>query len=67
MKFKDAKKFCDMGVLYWSDPDPIEDNDYKINSILRNSPVTAIIEYNDKESEAEVFLSELVVIADSLS
>jgi hypothetical protein len=46
-------------TLVWNDPDPIEDNDYKIVSIKELNDEIALIQYNQGLSEAEVFLHEI--------
>ena len=44
--------------LIWNDPNPIEGNDYTINSISDMDEETAIIQYGGA-SEAEVYLTEI--------
>jgi len=51
--------------LVWNDPDPIEGNDYTIFSIEEmidgeddDSPL--LIQYNNGQSEAQVFLHEII-------
>lgn len=45
--------------VYWRDPDPIPNRDYRINSIHPLDSVMAYIVYNKGRSEAEVLLDEL--------
>jgi len=54
--------------LVWNDPDPIEGNDYTVNfiedidedDIEDDYPI--LIQYNDFESEAQVYLHEILAI-----
>jgi hypothetical protein len=55
------------GILIWNDPNPIEDNDYKI-SYLEDIPdeeiddsTPILIQYNKGDSEAQVFLHEIII------
>lgn len=61
MKFKEAKKYCDWGVLYWADPEQLVGNDYRVTSIVKIVPGLVNILYNNGQSEAEVFLHELYI------
>jgi len=52
--------------LFWNDPDPIKDNNYKINwienitsDIDELDPI--LIHYNNGQSEAQVFLHEIII------
>ena len=47
--------------LYWSNPDPIPGNDYRITEITILDKHTALIEYGGG-SEAEVFLEEIMIL-----
>lgn len=47
-----------MKKLYWNDPEPIEGNDYEIDSLINKGDIY-LITYNDGSSEAEVFGHEL--------
>jgi len=46
-------------VHVWNDPDPIEDNDYRITSRVQYEGDTSLITYNEGYSEAEVFDDEI--------
>ncbi len=64
--FKELRAAIKTGTpLIWNDPDPIEGNDYTISyiedipeDIGRRDPI--LIQYNDGESEAQVFLHEIL-------
>jgi hypothetical protein len=49
-----------MTNLIWNDPDPIEGIDYNIVSFQQINDEIALIVYNQGQSEAEVFLHEVV-------
>jgi hypothetical protein len=49
-------------TLVWNDPDYIEGNDYRIVSMKVINDETALIQYNQGMSEAEVFLHEIVTL-----
>jgi len=51
-----------MTNLIWNDPDPIEGIDYSIVSLQQINDETALIVYNQGQSEAEVFLREVVTV-----
>lgn len=66
---KDLKKAIAENItLVWNDPDPIDGNDYVINFIenlddideedIDDYPI--LIQYNNFESEAQVFLHEIL-------
>ena len=65
---KIKEHFYKNGLLIWNDPDPIEGNDYRI-SYLENIPdekiddsTPILIQYNKGDSEAEVFLHEIMIV-----
>ena len=51
-----------MTNLIWNDPDYIEGNDYRIVSVEVINDEIALIKYNQGQSEAEVFLHEIVTL-----
>ena len=51
-----------MANLIWNDPDPIEGIDYTIVSFQQINDEIALIQYNQGQSEAEVFLHEIVTV-----
>ena len=51
-----------MTNLIWNDPDYIEGNDYRITSMEVINDEMALIQYNQGQSEAEVFLCEIVTL-----
>ena len=51
-----------MTNLIWNDPDYIEGNDYRIVSMKLINDELALIQYNQGQSEAEVFLHEIVTL-----
>ena len=51
-----------MANLIWNDPDPIEGIDYNIVSLQQINDEIALIQYNQGQSEAEVFLHEIVTV-----
>jgi len=61
--------FKNGGKLVWNDPKPIKDNDYQV-SFLEDIPdeeeinnyTPILIQYNNGDSEAQVFLHELMII-----
>lgn len=59
MTKKNLIKAVNEGKLYWNDPDPIEGNDYKVTTIDVINRETSFITYNNGNSEAEVYNSEL--------
>ena len=61
--------FKNGGKLLWNDPDPIKGNDYVVSfleeipddeEIDRTTPI--LIQYNNGDSEAQVFLHELIIV-----
>ena len=66
MTYKQVIGAMKIGIpLVWNDPDPIEGNDYTIFSIKEmidgeddNCPL--LIQYNNGQSEAQVFLHEII-------
>ena len=55
VKTKDLDTF----ELYWNDPDPIEGNDYMIESLKNLGGGVYLITYNGGASEAEVPADEI--------
>jgi len=51
--------------MVWNDPDPIEGNDYTVQSIWNIDDENAMIQYGEDGdeylSEAEIFISELSI------
>lgn len=66
-----TEAWLDNKNLYWNDPELIQGNDYKITFIeelleeaenLENDELMPIlIQYNNGQSEAQVFLHEIIV------
>lgn len=53
-------EFMGHPTLWWDDPEYVEDQDYKVTSIIKNEDgETACITYNGGFSDAEVYLREL--------
>lgn len=58
-------------ILVWNDPDPIEGNDYTIifmdemieetNDLENDELMPILIQYNGGQSEAQVFLHEILI------
>ena len=58
-------------TLVWNDPDPIEGNDYvisfmdemieKANDLENDELMPILIQYNNGQSEAQVFLHEILI------
>jgi hypothetical protein len=60
----------DKKTLVWNDPDPIEGNDYTISWIEEiisdlDEDTPILIMYNNNNSEAEVFLHEILLIEET--
>ena len=59
------KSIRNRDLIVWNDPDPIDGNDYSVRKIWDINEDTAMIQYGSEDqeflSEAEVFLSEIVV------
>lgn len=62
------KALNDEKDLVWDDPDPIEGNDYTIDTVtilrgedMDDEDICAHIEYGDGSSQATVYISEIKV------